>query len=441
MSHPLVRALLCSTAVLLACTAEEQALPASVWKLSLLQAPAAIAPGASGSVQVLLTENGKPAAKSKLNLVRKQGPLTLGTTMVQTNAQGVATVDVQAGAWPVPHAFAVLFDEEPLLVDVPVTAATPATTTPFGAVNAYMLANEITGSTEDLAPTPDGKHFVVGIPGKLLYVSVDGKVEEWPLKGTVQQPLGLSFAPDGALWVADSKAKALVRVDSDGAVTQKLTEIDGVSFKQPNDLAVLPNGVVILSDPCLGKLVRYDPATGQATTLVQLDLKTQGGPNGVAVAADGETIWFTTENTSLLCTDFLAEIGDKLGSLWSVPQSGGTTPTQHLSGLGIFGDGLALDEDGVVFATFDDFDAAAFQLKSSDVVAFDPARPQLGGIVVLRATDRLYANVAFGRGEFGKQKLYAALLTVEPFTDPQLRGLEVFAGPVVPGLALTGSDQ
>jgi sugar lactone lactonase YvrE len=173
--------------------------------------------------------------------------------------------------------------------------------------------------------------------------------------------------------------------------------------------------------------------------LVQFDLKTQGGPNGVAVDAAGTTLWFTTENTSLLCGDGLAALGDRLGSLWSLPLDGLPVAKLHVAGHGIFGDGLALDLDGVVYATFDDFNVDTLTLTASDVLAFDPASQQSS--VVLRATDRLYANVAFGRGPFGDSKLYIALLSVPPFTDEALRGLEVFAGPVVPGLALSGSQQ
>ena len=363
--------------------------------------------------------------------------MVLPAQVVVTDAAGVATVTVQAGGWAVPHRVRLAALGVSYELDVPVAAPAVPTTTPFGQVHAWMLANDVTGSTEDLAPTPDGQQLIVGVPDRLLRVDAGGQVSEWPLQGQVQQPLGLSFAPDGALWVADSKAKALVRVSPDGVVTPMLLAIEGVPLRQPNDLAVLPNGDVVLSDPCLGKLIRYNPQQNTATTLVQLDLKTQGGPNGVAVSADGQTIWFTTENTSLLCTDFLAAIGDKLGGLWSVPLAG-SPPTQHLAGQGIFGDGLALDADGLVYATFDDFDAVAFTLIASDVVAFDPARPEAGGAVVLRSTDRLYANVAFGRGPFGTSQLYAALLTVDPFTAPELRGLEVFAGPVVQGQPLSG---
>ena len=422
-----------------ACTAESDDVPAPKWQLELVAGPTP--QGADVSAMVRLSKDGKPQANQLVTFRVAQGPATLLQEVEKTAADGTATAIVTAPAsfWPVPHRVEAQAQGEVLNIPLPLGQTNPRDTVPFGDVNAWMVTQKIDGSTEDLAPTPDGKHMIIGVPGKLLRVAPDGSVADWPLQGTVQQPLGLSFAPDGALWVADSKAKALLRVDSAGKVEAKLSEIGGQPLKQPNDVAVLANGDVILSDPCLGQLIRYVPASGQTSVLVQFDLKTQGGPNGVAVDAAGTTLWFTTENTSLLCGDGLAALGDRLGSLWSLPLDGLPVAKLHVAGHGIFGDGLALDLDGVVYATFDDFNVDTLTLTASDVLAFDPASQQSS--VVLRATDRLYANVAFGRGPFGSSKLYVALLTVPPFTDEARRGLEVFAGPVVPGLALSGSQQ
>jgi sugar lactone lactonase YvrE len=420
-----------------ACTAESSDVPASKWSLELVNPPS---PGfLAFSAIVRLSKDGKPQANQFITFRVAQGPVTLFHEVEKTDADGLVGLAGYTGVWPVPHRVVAEAQGEALDIPLPLGPIEPRATLPFGDVNGWMLAQKIDGSTEDLAPTPDGNHLILGVPGKLLKVAPDGAVADWPLQGAVQQPLGLSFAPDGALWVADSKAKALLRVDSAGKVEAKLTEIAGQPLKQPNDVAVLANGDVILSDPCLGQLIRYVPATGQATVLLQFDLKTQGGPNGVAVNAAGTTLWFTTENTSLLCGDGLAALGERLGSLWSLPLDGLPVATLHVAGHGIFGDGLALDRDGVVYATFDDFNVDTLTLTASDVLAYDPVSQQSS--VVLRATDRLYANVAFGRGPFGTSKVYVALLTVPPFTDEAQRGLEVFAGPVVPGLALSGSQQ
>jgi sugar lactone lactonase YvrE len=434
-------ALLLSACALLqaACASESTEVPASIWSLELVTpaAPASLASATSATVR--LRKDGKPQANQEIILRAGQGPVTLTSPTGKTGADGTVQVQAITGAWSVPHRLVAESQGEVLNIPLPLEQTDPRDTLPFGDVNGWMVAQKIDGSTEDLAPTPDGNHMIIGVPGKLLKVAPDGTVTDWPLVGTVQQPLGLSFAPDGGLWVADSKAKALLRVDSAGKVEAKLSEIAGQPLKQPNDVAVLANGDVILSDPCLGQLIRYVPSSGQASVLVQFDLKTQGGPNGVAVDAAGTTLWFTTENTSLLCGDGLAALGDRLGSLWSLPLDGLPVAKLHVAGHGIFGDGLALDLDGVVYATFDDFNVDTLTLTASDVLAFDPASQQSS--VVLRATDRLYANVAFGRGPFGDSKLYIALLSVPPFTDEALRGLQVFAGPVVPGLALSGSQQ
>jgi hypothetical protein len=224
-----------------ACTAESADVPASKWQLELVAGPTP--QGANVSAKVRLSKNGKPQANQFVTFRMAQGPATLFHEVEKTAADGTATVLVLATThvWPVPHRLEAQAQGEVLNIPLPLEQTDPRQTVPFGDVNGWMVTQKIDGSTEDLAPTPDGNHLIIGVPGKLLKVAPDGSVADWPLQGTVMQPLGLSFAPDGALWVADSKAKALLRVDSAGKVEAKLTEIAGQPFKQPNDVAVLPN--------------------------------------------------------------------------------------------------------------------------------------------------------------------------------------------------------
>lgn len=136
---------------------------------------------------------------------------------------------------------------------------------------------------EDTATDANGRIYAGWADGKIYRYSADLREAEL-FTDTGGRPLGLAFAPDGQLYVADGLRHLLV-VDSLGNVRQVSTAADGVAFKFVDDLDVAANGKVYFSDASSkfaygdelqdvlehgghGRLLEYDPATQQTTTLM-----------------------------------------------------------------------------------------------------------------------------------------------------------------------------
>ena len=99
---------------------------------------------------------------------------------------------------------------------------------------------------EDLEPGPDGRLYASLADGRIMVREIEGGWSEYA--NTNGRPLGLAFAPDGALFVADA-LKGLLRLEDDGAFDVWLAdESEGGPLVFTDDLTVLSDGAVILTD-------------------------------------------------------------------------------------------------------------------------------------------------------------------------------------------------
>jgi len=99
---------------------------------------------------------------------------------------------------------------------------------------------------EDLEPGPDGRLYTGLADGRIMVREIEGGWSE--LANTGGRPLGLSFAPDGALFVADA-LKGLLRWTAEtGFETWMADESEGGALVFTDDLTVLDDGAVILTD-------------------------------------------------------------------------------------------------------------------------------------------------------------------------------------------------
>jgi len=342
---------------------------------------------------------------------------------VLTDSAGVAMVAWLLGPSAVPQRLHAVLAAEPSAqtdLDLTPAAGLVLAAKPFGDVDAYLTAQKNDGSTEDLAFAPDGR-LVMGVPGGLVSVDVQGKTSAIPLTGDpLEGPLGLAYDPDGVLWVADAKAHALRKVSPAGKVTTVTTQDGADALVQPNDVAVA-GPVLYLTDTCLGRVMRVDRATGQVTARFQFDIKADGSPNGVALGPDG-ALWLTTENSGLLCPPAGVPPTAPLAGLYrlALTADGFGERTTLATGLGLFGDGLAFDAEGNLYALYDT--VKGFELDETQLWVLPAGGTKLTKLFA--AKERVWANIAFGRAAFGQQTAYLSLLKVAPFTPDTARGLE-----------------
>lgn len=164
--------------------------------------------------------------------------------------------------------------------------------------SAQRLAEGRLAGPEDLAMDAEGRLYTGTHDGRIQRIHPDGRVET--VADTGGRPLGVAFAPDGRLIVADAW-KGLLAVALDGGITSLTTEAGGVPFAFTDDLDVAADGTVYFSDASSrfhqpqylydllearphGRLLRYDPDTGQTRVLLD-DLFFA---NGVALSTDGD---------------------------------------------------------------------------------------------------------------------------------------------------------
>lgn len=152
---------------------------------------------------------------------------------------------------------------------------------------------------EDIAIDDQGNLYVGYQDGRVVGFDPRGRHPR-TIANTRGRPLGLGFAADGGLIVADSH-RGLLRVDvPSGAVRVLSASADGVPFRFTNGVAIASDGAIYFSDASSkfgparqgrddilehgghGRLLKYDPATGVTTTLLS-DLQFA---NGVALSAD-----------------------------------------------------------------------------------------------------------------------------------------------------------
>jgi len=100
---------------------------------------------------------------------------------------------------------------------------------------------------EDLEPGPDGRLYTSLADGRIMARAPDG---DWSLfADTGGRPLGLSFAPDGSLFVADARRGLLHQTDEGWDVWLAASPDGPLVFA--DDLTVLADGRIVLTDASL----------------------------------------------------------------------------------------------------------------------------------------------------------------------------------------------
>lgn len=100
---------------------------------------------------------------------------------------------------------------------------------------------------EDLEPGPDGRLYASLADGRIMARDANGSWSE--IINTGGRPLGLSFAPDSSLFIADAEL-GLLRFE-DGELAQWIDGTPGGDLVFTDDLTVLDDGRIVLTDASL----------------------------------------------------------------------------------------------------------------------------------------------------------------------------------------------
>jgi gluconolactonase len=96
---------------------------------------------------------------------------------------------------------------------------------------------------------PDGSFLFVEMSpekGCITHISADGKSRK--LLAKTGRPNGLARDRNGDIWVAETAQRALLKMNSDGALETFATSAGNERFLFLNDLAFAPNGELFLTD-------------------------------------------------------------------------------------------------------------------------------------------------------------------------------------------------
>lgn len=157
-----------------------------------------------------------------------------------------------------------------------------------------LVPGQVVGP-ECIAIDEQGRIYTGTTDGKIIRLQPGESVEVFTETGG--RPLGMRFAPNGDLIVADVM-KGLLRVDRSGAVEVLLHAAEGVPFVFLNDVVIASTGAIYLSDSSAwgygdqvndmleaipaGRVIRYDPSSKTAVVIA----RGLAFANGLALSAD-----------------------------------------------------------------------------------------------------------------------------------------------------------
>ncbi len=162
-----------------------------------------------------------------------------------------------------------------------------------------VLASGIKGP-EGPAIGPDGQLYLVSTEdAAIIRVSSDGEITQ--IAKTDGRPNGLVFNSAGEMFVADAGLKAILRISSEGKVETFVDDYEGAALGGPNDLCFLPNGDLLftdpirrpLPDPAISPIYRATPAG-----IVSVFANELAYPNGIAVSVDRKSVYVSESRST-----------------------------------------------------------------------------------------------------------------------------------------------
>ncbi len=237
-----------------------------------------------------------------------------------------------------------------------------------------VLASGI-GGPEGPAIGPDGQLYLVSTEdAAIIRVSTDGDITQ--IAHTEGRPNGLVFNAAGEMFVADADRKAILRVGADGSMETFVDEYEGTDLGGPNDLCFLPNGDLLFTDPVRRPLP--DPAISPIYRVtpdgkVSVFASDLAYPNGIAVAADRKSVYVSESRAQRLVSFTIDDNGRVLDQLLVRRFREPGNP-----------DGIAVDVEGNILQSLPVIRAIAYVSTAGDLLE------------LFHVPDWAPANLAFG---------------------------------------------
>ena len=330
--------------------------------------------------------------------------------------------------WPVPV--------EPVAWEAPVDAGYVGDYAPNNRL-AELEFIDIAGrkGPEDAAIGPDGLIYMATHDGEILRTTVDGPAQLFASTGG--RPLGITFAADGTLYIADA-FQGLMAADPNGMVRLLTAEVEGTPILYANSVDVAPDGRVYFTDSSMrfsageigstlaasvldlvehsatGRVLRFDPATGETRVLAT----GLSFANGLALDSAGQSI-------------YVLETGGY--RLWRYPIEGGEGEVV-LANLPGFPDNLSRAGDGSLWFGLVSPRNAIMDRLSGNVFArrlimrlpekMKPAPTRYGFVIRLDSQGNFLESLQDPSGDYalttGAIPLADGRLIVTSLTEPRL---------------------
>jgi len=145
------------------------------------------------------------------------------------------------------------------------------------AASCSAIASASPASGEQVIQVPGFADFLA-VDGDSVWATNDGRVERWSRQGKIagvsmSGPCGAMAILDGALWVADCKENALVRIDTEKA-EKTATIPTGIANPKGELNVVAGAGSIWVASDQKGIVSRVDPATNRVTATIPVSAGT-----------------------------------------------------------------------------------------------------------------------------------------------------------------------
>ncbi len=231
---------------------------------------------------------------------------------------------------------------------------------------------------EGPAADAEGNIYFSDCPNnRIMLFRTDGTTVVW--REPSQRANGMNFDAQGRLVTCcaggatyPGGARAVLRYEHDGSITNLASHYDGKRLNSPNDLCFDRDGRIYFTDPRYGDrgdmeqdrmaVFRIEP-DGSLTRVID-DMQR---PNGILISADNSTLYLVDNNTD--------PGGARTLLAYNIDSQGRCSyrSTLHDYGIGHGGDGMVLDVKGHIYLT-------AGEREAAGVYIFTPDGQQLGFI-------------------------------------------------------------